>query len=149
MFIDHSTLKYLFNKPLLGGKICWWLLLFQEIDFEVIVNPGQLNVGPDHLSCIESGEEPKLLEDHLPDVQPFSIDVIDKEFDDIIHLMNTSYAPKYYTTWKKKQLVVKATDYTLIVGQLYKLGPDQILCRYIFDHERQWVIAEAHAGVSR
>jgi hypothetical protein len=29
MFIDHSTLKYLINKPMLGGRICRWLLLFQ------------------------------------------------------------------------------------------------------------------------
>ena len=28
MFIDHSTLQYLVNNPLLGGKICRWLLLF-------------------------------------------------------------------------------------------------------------------------
>jgi hypothetical protein len=28
MFIDHSTLKYLVNKPVLGGIICRWLLLF-------------------------------------------------------------------------------------------------------------------------
>ena len=62
--------------------------------------------------------------------------------------MNTSYAPEGYSTWKKKQLVVKASDYTLITGQLYKLGPDEILHRCIFDHERQWVMAEAHAGVS-
>jgi hypothetical protein len=40
MFTDHSTLKYLVNKPVLGGRICRWLLLFQEFDFEVIVKPG-------------------------------------------------------------------------------------------------------------
>jgi hypothetical protein len=28
MFTDHSTLKYLVNKPVLGGKISRWLLLF-------------------------------------------------------------------------------------------------------------------------
>jgi hypothetical protein len=28
MFIDHSTLKYLVNKPFLGGRICRWLILF-------------------------------------------------------------------------------------------------------------------------
>ena len=28
MFTDHSTLKYLVNKPVLGGKICRWILLF-------------------------------------------------------------------------------------------------------------------------
>ena len=49
MYTDHSALKYLVNKPVLGGKICRWLLLFQEFDFEVFVKPGRLNVGPDHL----------------------------------------------------------------------------------------------------
>ena len=28
MYTDHSALKYLVNKPVLGGKICRWLLLF-------------------------------------------------------------------------------------------------------------------------
>jgi len=39
MYTDHSTLKYLVNKPVLGGRICRWFLLFQEYDFEVIVKP--------------------------------------------------------------------------------------------------------------
>ena len=29
MLTDHSVLKYLVNKPVLGGNICRWLLLFQ------------------------------------------------------------------------------------------------------------------------
>jgi len=41
MFTDHSAPKYLVNKPLLGGKICRWLLLFQEYDFEIIVKLGR------------------------------------------------------------------------------------------------------------
>jgi hypothetical protein len=49
MFTEHSVLKYLVNKPMLVGGICRWLLLFQEFDFEVIVKPGMLNAGPDHL----------------------------------------------------------------------------------------------------
>ena len=68
MFTDHSTLKYLVNKAVLGGKICRWLLLFQEYDFEIIVKLGKLNAGPDHLSRLELGEEPISLEDCLPDM---------------------------------------------------------------------------------
>jgi hypothetical protein len=66
MFIDHSTLKYLVNKPVLGGIICIWLLLFQEYDFEIVVKPRRMNKGPDHLSRLEHGEEPTSLEDTLP-----------------------------------------------------------------------------------
>ena len=43
MYIDHFMLKYLVNKPMLGGKICRQLLLFQEYDFKVIVKPERLN----------------------------------------------------------------------------------------------------------
>ena len=66
MYTDHFSLKYLVNKSMLGGKICIWLLLFQEYDFEVIVKLGRLNAGPNHLSCIETGEEPTNLEEGLP-----------------------------------------------------------------------------------
>ena len=45
MYTHHSTLKYLVNKHVFGGKICRWLLLFQEYDFEVIVKPGRLTAG--------------------------------------------------------------------------------------------------------
>jgi hypothetical protein len=67
MFIDHSALKYLVNKPVLGGRICRWLIMFQEYDFEIIVKPGRMKKGPDHLSQLEHGEEPTSLEDTLPD----------------------------------------------------------------------------------
>jgi hypothetical protein len=56
MYTDHSALRYLVNKPVLGGNICRWMLLFQEYDFEVIVKPGKLNTGPDHLSHILTGK---------------------------------------------------------------------------------------------
>ena len=67
MFNDHSTLKYLVNNPVLGGNICTWILLFQEFDFEIIVKLGCLNVGIDHLSRIEMGEEPTNIEFGLLD----------------------------------------------------------------------------------
>ena len=77
MYIDHPVLKYLVNKPVLGGEIYWWLLLFQEFEFEVIIKPSWLNVGPDHLSRIEIGEETTSLEDNFPNVQLFAIHMMD------------------------------------------------------------------------
>jgi hypothetical protein len=69
MFTYHSTLKYLVKNPVLGGRICIWLLLFQEYDFEILVNPGRMNKGPNHLSRLKHGEEPTSLEDTLSDAQ--------------------------------------------------------------------------------
>ena len=84
MFTDHSALKYLVNKLVLGGKICRWLLLFQEFDFEIIMKPGHLNAGTDHLSRIEMGEEPTNIEDGLSDVQLFQVDMEDDHHAPII-----------------------------------------------------------------
>ena len=96
MYTDHSLLKYLVNKTSLEGRICRWLLLFQEFEFEVILKPGRLNVGPYHLSRIESGEEPTSLEDNFPDAQLFSGTMMEdqnKEFNATIHFLSTGYAP--------------------------------------------------------
>ena len=52
---------------MLGGKICRWILLFQDFDFDTIVNLGRLNDGPNHLSRIETGKEPTNIEHRFPD----------------------------------------------------------------------------------
>ena len=106
MFTDHSTLKYLVNKPVLGGRICRWLILFQEYDFEIIVKPGRLNLGPDHLSRLESGEEPTNLDEGLPDAQLFAIQIVDDYFQDIAQYLSTGITPPKLTTQQKKQLVI-------------------------------------------
>jgi hypothetical protein len=84
MFTDHSSLNYLVNKPVLGGMICRWLLLFEEFDFEVVVKPGKLNVGPNHLSRVTNGEEPTNLEDNFPDENLFLVQLVDEYFTDVI-----------------------------------------------------------------
>lgn len=68
MHIYHSVLKYLVSKPMLGEKICQWLLWFQQYDFEAIVKPGRLNARLGYLSRIEKGEVPNSLEEGLSDV---------------------------------------------------------------------------------
>jgi hypothetical protein len=80
MFTDHSTLKYLVKKTVLGGRICKWLLLFQEYDFKIMVKLGRMNKGPDHLSRLEHGEEMTSLEDTLSDAQLLAIRNIDDHF---------------------------------------------------------------------
>jgi len=74
--------------------------------------------------------------------------MVDDQFWDVIHFLNTEVAPADYITAQKKQLVVCATDFQLIVGQLYKLGPDEILRRYVLEHERPFIIEESHEGLA-
>lgn len=93
MYTDHFALKYLVNNPVLGGHICRWLLLFQEYDFEVVVKLGHLNAGLDHLSRIETTEEPTNLEEGLPDAKLYVVCIVDSHFEDIIHFLTTGIVP--------------------------------------------------------
>lgn len=127
MYTNHSMLKCLVNKPMLAANIYRWLLLSQEYDFEVIMKPRRLNAGPGHLSQIEIGEEPNNLEEGLPDAQLFVVRVADDHFADIIHFLTMGMSPEGYTSQKKKELVVHMTDFSIIVGHLYKMGADEIL----------------------
>lgn len=98
MYTNHSALRYLVKKLVLGERICRWLLLFQEYDFEVIVKLGKHNTRRDHLSRLESGEEGGKLDDSLLDAQLISVRMVDEQFGDIIQFLNIGVAPAEYTT---------------------------------------------------
>ena len=118
-YTDHQALKYLVNKSLHHGRICQWLLLFQEFEFEVIVRPGKLNVGPDLLSRIETGGEPTRVKHDLPDAHLLRVEVVPFELEEI--------AQEGMSDKKKKKLAMKAAPYNIIKGFLYKLGLDEVL----------------------
>lgn len=108
-----------------------------------------MNVRPVHLLHIDNGEEPTNLEEGLPDAQFFAIKVFDEHFSYIIHFITTGSTPTNYTVNQKKDLVSRATDFTLITSQLYKLRVDEVLRRYVPEFERRNILAEAHGGVTR
>ena len=56
--------------------------------------------------------------------------------------------PTNYTTQQKKNLVVKVADFMLIAVHLYKIGPDEILRRYVLEQERKCIIVEAHGELA-
>ena len=116
MFMDYSAFQYLVNKPMLGGRICRWLLLLQEFDFAILVKSGQLNAGLDHLLCVVNGEEPTNIDDGLPDAQLFRTEVAYDHYAPIVHFLSTGVTPTDMSISQKKQLVIKSSD-------LWKLSP--------------------------
>jgi hypothetical protein len=147
MFTDHFMLKYLVNKPVLGGRICIWLLLFQVYDFEIIVKPWRMNKGPDHLSKLEHGEELTSLEDALPDAQLLANRKIDDHFAEIVQFLSIGMAPSEYIIPHKKQLVVCVASFSLIARHLYNKGLDEILRRCVMEVEIPLILTEAHEGI--
>jgi hypothetical protein len=57
--------------------------------------------------------------------------------------------PSEYTIPQQKQLVVHAADFSLIVGHLYNMGPDEILRRCLMEAERPLILIETHEGIAR
>jgi hypothetical protein len=92
-FTDRSAFKYLVNKPVLEGRICRWFLLFQAFSFEVIVKPGRCNVGPNHLSRLESGESGRAVDDQLLDAYLFRVEAIPEYLEDIVVFLSTEVCP--------------------------------------------------------
>jgi hypothetical protein len=148
MFTDHSKLKYLVNKPVLGGRICRWPVLFQEYDFEIMVNPGRINKGLDHLSKVEHGEESTSLDDTLLDAHLLAIRKFNDHFVEIVQFFSMGMVPREYTVIQKKQLVVCAAYFQLIARNIYKMGPNEILRRCVIKAEIPLILAKAHEGIA-
>jgi hypothetical protein len=114
----------------------------------VIVKPGKLNVRPEHMSRIVNGEEPTNLEDNFLDAQLFLVQIANEYFTDIIQYLSTGTGPQEFNTAQKKNLLVRAGDYQLIAGHLYKMGAYNILRRCVLEHEIHRILVEGHEGIA-
>ena len=72
-YVDHQALIYLVNRQVVSGRIARWMLLLQEYDFEVVYKPGRSHVMADHLSIIDSEEEPFGVQDQFLDASLFMV----------------------------------------------------------------------------
>jgi hypothetical protein len=99
------------------------------------------------LSILESGDSGGGIDDQLPDADLFSDEVVPEYLEDIAFFLSTRACLETYSTTHKLYMVVRSTDYQLIMGKLYKLGLDSILMRCILDHERHDILWEFHSGV--
>jgi hypothetical protein len=61
--------------------------------------------------------------------------------------LSTEVSPLDFRFEQKKKLVVKAVEYQLIAGNLYKLGTNGILQCRVLEHEISMILSEAHEGV--
>ena len=48
--VDHHSLSYLVNQPLVSGRVARWIMILLEYDFEVVYVPGRRHIVADYLS---------------------------------------------------------------------------------------------------
>jgi hypothetical protein len=73
VYVDHQTLLYLVNKPMVTSQIAIWLLLLQEFDFKVVHKPSRIHFVRDHLSQTGHGESITRVKDQLLDTTWFVV----------------------------------------------------------------------------
>ena len=108
-----------------------------------------MNVGPEHLSRIDTGEEPTWVEYDLPDAHLFRIEVVPAELEELTQFLEDGQALDGMSTKKKQILALKDAPYSLINGFLYKMGLDEVLHRCVLEHERENIMHGAHYGPAR
>lgn len=99
IFIDHATLKYLFNKGESKLKLLRWILLLQEFYLEMKDEKGVKNVLANHLSRLEN-EEVTMKEKN-----------INEEFQDE-HLMEIGVRPSFADMANYRSTKNVLDDYT-------------------------------------
>lgn len=72
---------------------------------------------------------------------------VENHFADLIHFFMTGTTPEGYTSQQKKELVVHATNFSVIARHLYSMGSDEILQRYVLDFEKSNILVQDHGGV--
>jgi hypothetical protein len=87
------------------------------------------------------------VDDQLPDANLFRIEGIPEYLEDIEIFLSTGACSKTYSATWKLHMVVRALDYQLIIGKLYKLRLENILRSCVLDHERQDILWECHSGI--
>ena len=63
----------------------------------------EINVGPDHLSQINTREEPTGVKDDLPNAHLFRIEAVPSELEEISQFLENGQAPEGMSTKKKNK----------------------------------------------
>ena len=149
-FVLHVALIYIVNKASLVGKMAWWMLILQEFDFFIQHTPGNENAVAKFLSRLEEPGTDQGVADDLPDAALFIL-TSEQENDWYEQMRNfiMDYSfPQQLSMDKKRRLALRSRDFTIIAGQLYKKGIDQICRRCVPEHEKTGILREAHQGIT-
>ncbi|XP_049372496.1 uncharacterized protein LOC125837407 [Solanum verrucosum] len=150
VFIDHATIRYLFNKKGAKPRLIRWILLLQEFDLKIKDRKGTENQLTDHLSRLEDFShvnEGDQIWEEFSDEQLMALDISQVTwYADIVNLIVSGEYPLGATTQKKKKLNHNAKFYVWNEPFLFKQGVDRLMRRCIPEYEVQKVLGSCHAS---
>lgn len=102
---DHSSIKYLMNKPIINGRISRRLLLMQEFNITILDRPGKDNQVIDFLSRLHLSGDIVLVSNNFPDEHLFAITVKNPWFIDIANYLSFGKLSSHFTNKEKKKII--------------------------------------------
>eukprot|EP00253_Pinus_taeda_P027974 PITA_27974 len=135
------------QRPDVNARIIRWLLLLQQFDLTIVDKPGRENVVANFLSRLDlpAGEE-GTVDDQMPDENLFSISILSPWFADIANYLVSAQFPPHLSSKEKSKILRKSASFTWIGGNLFKLGPDQILRHCVREEEVFDILLTCHDG---
>jgi hypothetical protein len=109
---DHSSIKYLMNKPDINGRTIRWLLLLQQFDLTILDKPGKKNVVAYFLSRLTNPVDGDMIDDHFLDEHLFAISVQTPWFADIANYLTTRRFPQHLS-YRDRCKIVRKVQHTL------------------------------------
>ena len=94
------------------------------------------------MSNLEKDEPTKEVFDELPNASLFSITQLDEGdcYDNMMNFLLDYQFPSQWSKDKKRQLALGSKILTIITGQMYKKGIDQMLRRCVQKHEKVGIL---------
>eukprot|EP00253_Pinus_taeda_P035400 PITA_35400 len=119
----------------------------KQFDLTIVDKPGKENVVVDFLSRLDlfAGEE-GVVDDQMPNEHLFAISVLSPWFADIENYLVSAQFPPHLSSKEKSKIVRKSAPFTWIGGNLFKLGPDQILRHCVREEEVFDILLTCHDG---
>ena len=90
-----------------------------------------------------AGEE-GMVDDQLPDEHLFSISALSPWFVDIANYLVARKLPPNLSFKERSRVIRKSAPFTWIGGNIFKLGPDQILRRCVREEEVFDILSKCH-----
>jgi hypothetical protein len=128
---DHSSIRFLLNKPITNGRVTRSLLLLQEFNIIVLDQPGKDNVVADFLSRIKNEDDDIPVDDHFLGEHLFFLSVNTPWFVDMENYLATRKLPSHLSPHEKRKIITQSANYSWVGHNIFHTCPDLITHRCV------------------
>ncbi|XP_073120818.1 uncharacterized protein [Henckelia pumila] len=148
VYTDHAAIRYLFAKKDAKPRLIRWILLLQEIDFEIRDKKGSENLVADHLSRLEleGKAEHELIKEQFPDEHLFEVNSKLPWFADFANFLSCGILPLDLYHHQRKKFFHDVKFYLWDDPFVYKKCSNQVIRRCVDEAEAKNFLEQCHSA---